>query len=96
PSLSQTLDGLGPVQFLPQQLGVGSPKGLPSEYNGKQLIALDPDRVFNAILSKCAHGTNRPDRMTVCPNLAPNRLESLGTVETRLQRCRENHSTLGA
>ncbi|PON52384.1 hypothetical protein PanWU01x14_209780 [Parasponia andersonii] len=51
PSPSQTLDGLGPVRFLPRQLGVGSPKGLPPEYNEKQLTALDPDRVFNAILN---------------------------------------------
>ncbi|PON50910.1 hypothetical protein PanWU01x14_220420 [Parasponia andersonii] len=31
---------------------VGSLKGLSPEYNGKQLTALDPDRTFNAILSR--------------------------------------------
>ncbi|PON77693.1 hypothetical protein PanWU01x14_024490, partial [Parasponia andersonii] len=75
PSPSQTLDGLSPVRFLPQQLGVRSPKGLPQEYNGKQLTAPDLDRAFNAILSRCAHRINRPDRTAVCPNLAPDKLE---------------------
>ncbi|PON70924.1 hypothetical protein PanWU01x14_076340, partial [Parasponia andersonii] len=51
PSPSQTLDELGLVRFLPRQLRVGSFKGLPPEYSGKQLTAPDPDRSFNVILS---------------------------------------------
>ncbi|PON80247.1 Enolase [Parasponia andersonii] len=63
PNPSQTLDGFSPVQFLPRQLGVRILEDLPPEDHGKQLTALDLDRAFNAILGKCAHWINRPDRM---------------------------------
>ncbi|PON49819.1 hypothetical protein PanWU01x14_227670 [Parasponia andersonii] len=75
--------------------GVRSPKGLPPEYNGKQLTAPDPDKAFNAIVSRCAQRASRPDRTAICPNLAPDRLEPLETAETRLQRYRGDHGNLG-
>ncbi|PON67298.1 hypothetical protein PanWU01x14_104730 [Parasponia andersonii] len=52
PNPSQTLDGLGPVRFLPRQMGIGNLKGLPPEYSGKQLTAPVPDRAFNVILDR--------------------------------------------
>ncbi|PON64305.1 hypothetical protein PanWU01x14_126190, partial [Parasponia andersonii] len=55
--------------------GVGSPKGLPPEYNGKQLTTQDLDRAFNAILDRRAQGGSRPDRTAICPNLTPDRLK---------------------
>ncbi|PON53648.1 hypothetical protein PanWU01x14_200860 [Parasponia andersonii] len=73
---SQTLDGFGPVRFLPRQLGVGSLKGLPLKYRGKQLTALELDRIFNTILGRCAHWASCPDRTAACQNLTPDRLES--------------------
>ncbi|PON56266.1 hypothetical protein PanWU01x14_182780 [Parasponia andersonii] len=54
---------------------VRSPKGPPSEYNGKQLMTPDPDRAFNAILSRHAQGTSRPDRTVIYINLTPDRLK---------------------
>ncbi|PON57328.1 hypothetical protein PanWU01x14_174450 [Parasponia andersonii] len=46
---------LGTVALISIVGRVGSPKGLQTEYNGKQPTAPNPDRVFNAILGRCVH-----------------------------------------
>ncbi|PON80245.1 Enolase C-terminal domain-like [Parasponia andersonii] len=58
------------------EMGVRSLEGLPPEDHGKQLTAPDPDRAFNAILGRCVHWVNLPDRKTVCQSLTPDRLKS--------------------
>ncbi|PON56634.1 hypothetical protein PanWU01x14_180470 [Parasponia andersonii] len=65
-----------PIQFLPRQLGVRSLKSLPPEDHRRQRAAPDLDKAFNAILGRCAHWVNCPDRTTVCQSLTPDRLES--------------------
>ncbi|PON39875.1 hypothetical protein PanWU01x14_301750 [Parasponia andersonii] len=55
--------------------GLISHKGPQSEYNGKQLTTPHPDRAFNAILSRRAQGTSRPDRTAIYSNLTPDRLK---------------------
>ncbi|PON45376.1 hypothetical protein PanWU01x14_259360, partial [Parasponia andersonii] len=67
----------GPAQSDPYlySWGVGSPKGLPPEYDGEKFTTPDLDRAFNAIWNRWAQGASRPDRMTICPNLTPDRFK---------------------
>ncbi|PON57769.1 hypothetical protein PanWU01x14_171310, partial [Parasponia andersonii] len=44
--------------------GVWSLEGLLSKDHRRQHTALHPDRAFNAILGRCAHWVNHPDRTT--------------------------------
>ncbi|PON33163.1 hypothetical protein PanWU01x14_354940 [Parasponia andersonii] len=59
----------------PGWLGVRSLKSVPPEDHGRQRIALDPDRAFNAILGRCVRWANRPDWMVACQSLIPAELE---------------------
>ncbi|PON54799.1 hypothetical protein PanWU01x14_193050 [Parasponia andersonii] len=74
--------------------GVGSLKGPPSEYNGKQLTIPDPDRVFNAILGRRAQGTSRSDRTAIYSNLTPDRFKPQEAAEIRLRRYRGDYGNL--
>ncbi|PON38125.1 hypothetical protein PanWU01x14_314950 [Parasponia andersonii] len=73
---------------------VRSPKGLPTEYNGKRLTAPDPDRAFNAILGRCVLGTSRPDRTAIYLDLTPDRLKPKEAAKIRPRQHRRDRRNL--
>ncbi|PON73214.1 hypothetical protein PanWU01x14_060550 [Parasponia andersonii] len=57
------------------KLGIRSLESLPLEDHERQCTAPVPDKAFNAILGRCAHWANYPNRTVVCQSLAPDRPE---------------------
>ncbi|PON31516.1 hypothetical protein PanWU01x14_369310, partial [Parasponia andersonii] len=62
-----------PSLILTSTAGGRKPQGSSTRVQWKATHDSDPR--FNAILSRCVQGANRPDRTVICPNLTPDRLE---------------------